>query len=405
MRNRYNMKRPIINRSSNRSINVLVHQIVNHIGQGISTGAINYPLGDFNVIILDRPEYELARDELGKLAPGHEISLESYSQMGQVNDAELADFYKRNELPLLDIGPAFWKKVFEPTHFSFGVNLQALSSNIFVCPELLKTRADEIKKDLFDYEGENCLKAYARMAIIHEIGHHFLYGDLPEKEFDRIHKIGEDRTMTEGMANWFAYSLATDIEKAVLAQSVTDRTIAYRSYLAIRYMDPSEVLSCLKEKYDYVSAVMAFSKMVGGKVVGGLNLYCQGSIKTPGTIFMDDSVRMEGMFNLVVKEEIEKLGPVWGHVITPRIQELVGRFPSSTLIICNSIGRHPDYLKLPDNIRVNPNLDISGAIGRNPPREGFSPQQDILRLLIELKVESSRLRNLLRYESTLKKVG
>ena len=60
------------------------------------------------------------------------------------------------------------------------------------------------------------------MAVVHEIWHHFLYGDLPEEEFNMIKKIGEDWAMVEGMANWFAYNLATDLEKAALAQSVID---------------------------------------------------------------------------------------------------------------------------------------------------------------------------------------
>ncbi len=92
-----------------------------------------------------------------------------------------------------------------------------------------------------------------------------------------------------------------------------------------------------------------------------------------------------------------------GHVITPRIRGLVGRFPPSTLIICNHIGRHPDYSKPPDNIRVDPSLDISGLIETNPPRNNISPQQNILRLLNELKVEPNRLQHLLRYERSIKK--
>jgi len=397
------MKRPIIVRTKNVHSKVEVFKAVNRISNNIRAGKSDYEIGMFSVILVDEYEYQIARKELRvDQKKVIERSLKDYPEGGFKNEGEKAAFYSEGFITL-DEGPAFWVMPINDVKLPFGLELKAETSYIFLCPSKVEERSLDIRRRMFDHQDESLFTATLRVALLHELGHHFLYSFLPAAERKKITN-GEDLVMSEGLANWFAYNLSTELERHILAELMVERSIAYRSYLEIRYMNPSEVLRNLRDVKDYLKALNSFAIMIGGRMEGGFNLDSQGDIISKGTVFMDDSITLGEMWNVICRGRITHLGPLWGYVIAPDVDILVGRLPNMTLLVTNKVGSHPDYGELPvENIFIRDREEILDAIAKTPIMPGISPQQRMMGLLAQLRVDNKWIRQLLHYESQLKK--
>jgi hypothetical protein len=398
------MKVKVEDHSNDNHVKCVVSKAVNRLPSTIAVGTTTYTIEPPRVIIMSKHEYDTAREKGGfyekKVA---EPTLSSYSPSNFTNDENAKEFFDQYNTTLLDIGPCCWLQPTSEVRTGSGINIRKDESCILVCPELATERAEIIGKELFDFPNMDVFSHYLNVAVVHEVGHHALLSCLPSSERKKIKIIGEDKTLCEGLANWYAHQYASVYEKSILAQSVLDASIAYRSFLTIIHQNPAEVVQSLVIKKDYLDALTNFSKMLGGKIDGGFNLICNGRIITTNSVFMDDSVKMNQMWNVVAKGGIETLGPLWGNVVTPKIDELSGRLLPDTLVVTSKITKHPHYRKLPSNVVLLDEDFITRKIEAFCSRKmTCSPQQQMVSLLNELGLGAKWMKQLIAYEKGLK---
>lgn len=399
------MKAKVENYYTDNHAKCLINKTINRIPSTIGIGSYQYSINPFRAIILEKSHYVKTREKLGlnrKFIA--EPTLKSYKVEDFKSEESTKAFHEQNKTTNLDFGPCYWTQPYEKIKLESGIELEANESCIFICPELAKERAEAIHRKMHDYPEEDVYSHYLTVAVIHEIGHHALLSVLPIAERKKIDRVGEDLTLCEGLANWYAYHYTSTYEKCLLAQTVVDRSIAYRSYLTILHQNPAEVVQSLVVEKDYLKALTNFAKMLGGKVTGGMNLICNGRINTTNTVFMDDSLIINQMWNIVAKGGIDVLGPIWGNIITPSIEELSGRIPENTLIVTSHINKHPEYKKLPQNVVIMKEKRLHDIIDKFCNTKTTStPQQHMISLLGNLGVEVKWIKQLIDYEKNLPK--
>jgi hypothetical protein len=327
------------------------------------------------IYVLDESEYEYTHSEIRNSWRGIEPDKEFYKGIKGIKKSKLKSLLSEQPTVVRDIGPAFWVKPTKSQKISETVNIQKGKSYIIICPEKIKNLSIKLEPGLHELRGQDLTFKVFRVALIHELGHHYSYANLSKKQISILIN-SEDLNISEGLANWFAYIFLSKGERYILAENSIRQKPRYRNYFILRYADVSKILNNLYNNDDILSAIQEFSQTIGGKLdLNGKLL----SIQTKATGFMMDWSDKGG--KIIAGEYIQALGPMKsGCFITPKIEFLIGRFPSDTLIVTNEILRIEDYDTLPPNIVIIPKeeVDIHSIIRRYPHKKDEDHLKSIL---------------------------
>lgn len=313
-----------------------------------------------SAVVLQSPaDIDATRKRLARFREGVAPAYSLYGDMVQGGPASVSRILEPLP-PTHRGGPfGFWIRVTNQVRLPSGIDLRPDQGYIFLCPERIAERAVSLSLEMVERPTAGVAATLLGVVLEHEMGHHFSLINLSNTSFLWLSNHN-DLNFAEGLANWFAVGVAPKLGRWMVAELATLQEVRYRYYHALRSANLGTVLKPLMCGDDPQRAVFEFARLIGGKLdLNGHQMTIRSEAKG---LFLDWSGRGG---TLTVGGHLEALGPYYGAVVLAgRIDRLLGRFPSSTVILTNGIGEALDYGKLPPNIRVIPpaELDITSEL-------------------------------------------
>jgi hypothetical protein len=298
-------------------------------------------------------EYEKSlsseESDLKRLNTGYSPRLESYANLkSDQPSVDIRRFYGEERVVPIDSSLGYWTPIAVYDQLGIRVN-RRFESVIFLCPSRIQKYAPKLRRRLPEIDPRLLQKYVFKIALIHEIGHHYSLANFPTTDVQLVMAF-QDLNILEGLANWFAYMFLTKEERWVQAEMAVNQDITYRHYLYFKHSDLSVLLDCFLAEMNYSKAPVALKKIIGGQ--HNLNGFMMSVGGKYDAIAMDWSGR-GGI--IVAGDSIKGLATMnRGCFIAPKIEFLIGRFPKETLVIANEITNIFDYGKIPENVIILP---------------------------------------------------
>jgi len=304
------------------------------------------------IFLLNESDYDSLHMKLSTksdfLVDGFEPSFDKYTQLKDASVVNLEEFYQNENIITLDTSLACFCPVFADSD-AIPMMSSDFDSVILVCPDRISESAQRLENKLPEIESDLIERLLFRVALTHEIGHHYTLGNFSVTALREVQKF-KDLNILEGMANWFAYMFLDQNERWVQAEFAISQRPSYRHYLYFKHSDMSQLLDVFLKDMDYSKAPIALKNIIGGKL--NLNGHMVSVASKFNGVAMDWSDKGG---TIIAGEEIKALTTMKkGFFITPKIDLLIGRFPQEVTIVTNEIANAPDYGKIPDNIKVLP---------------------------------------------------
>ena len=243
-------------------------------------------------------------------------------------------------------------------------------SYIFLSPEAIRNLSTRIAPRIHELKGRDIFQSVFKIVLIHEIGHHYAFGNISREDYIRIVWDHDGKFISEGLANWFAYQFCSKSERWILAEMALVQPLQYRYYHVLRFLDTAGILGRLLEE-----SAPSIGKL-GGKIFFKVPL-CANRINGFQNMMDWDG---NGAKILAI-EYIDAIGPMMkGCLISPKIGRLIGRFPEDFLIVTNAINQILDYERLPPNILLIPKekKDIEAIAEHNKEKVGDEYVKSVL---------------------------
>lgn len=294
----------------------------------------------------------------GKLIYGDE-----YNKIECLRGNDLLNYYRSKAFINLELGPAFWSFLYEPATLGNGTAIPQYESVIVINVDAVKRLARDLTTCLPEIPRNNIENLVFNVVGLHEYGHQYMFGNfLPDQMISNRDVI--DLNLAEGFASIFAHGMSTTYERYILAECCLYQPLPYRFYHALRPYSLAGLFRYLVGNADYQSGLQEFIGITCVRIK-----FSSGSITSEtviqGAPLMDSS---DAGGVVIAGEKIERLVPLpSGYIITPLIENMLGRCPRTTRIFAHEITNHNDYGIFPANVTIIPinKLDLKELIGKH----------------------------------------